>query len=258
MKIATYQMEASVGDFEIRLEKIANVTEESANAGSNIIVFPELAMCGYGIGGAMIQFAKTQSEISIKKLAKIAEQHQIAIVIGLPWYENSKLYNSSVFIKPSGNIIQYHKQYLYGDYEKSLFVKGEAPPPIIEYDGLKLGLLICFDVEFPENVRMLAQQGVDIVLVPTALPKCDGSYFITQKMIPVRAFENQCFIAYADHASHDELTTYQGCSCIVAPNGDFLATASTEGDELLVTEIKQDDFATSRKENPYLDELDHN
>ena len=67
-----------------------------------VIVFPELAMCGYGIGEAMIQFAKTQSEVSIKKLAKIAEQHQIAIVIGLPWCENSKLYNSSVFIKPSG------------------------------------------------------------------------------------------------------------------------------------------------------------
>ena len=223
-----------------------------------VIVFPELAMCGYGIGEAMIQFAKTQSEVSIKKLSKIAEQHQIAIVIGLPWYENSKLYNSSVFIKPNGEIIQYHKQYLYGEYEKSLFVKGEVPPPIIEYDGLKFGLLICFDVEFPENVRMLAQQGVDIVLVPTALPKCNGSYFITQKMIPVRAFENQCFIAYADHAGRDELTTYQGCSCIVAPNGDFLATASIEGDALLMAEIKQDDYASSRKENPYLNELDHN
>ena len=258
MKIAAYQMEASIANYEARLEKIASVTKDSANAGANIIVFPELAMCGYGIGEAMIPFAKTQSDASIKKLAKIAEQHQIAIVIGLPWFENNKLYNSSVFIKPNGEIIQYHKQYLYGEYEKGLFVKGEAPPPIIEYDSLKFGLLICFDVEFPENVRVLAQQGVDMVLVPTALPKCDGSYFITQKMIPVRAFENQCFIAYADHAGRDELTSYQGCSCIVAPNGDFLAEASIEGDELLMAEIKQDDFATSRKENPYLDELDHN
>ena len=203
----------------------------------------------------MITFAKTQSEVFAKKLTKIAEQHQIAIVIGLPWYESSKLYNSAVFINPNGEVIQYHKQYLYGDYEKSLFVKGESPPPVIEYDGLKFGLLICFDVEFPENVRMLAQQDVDIVLVPTALPKCDGSYFITKKMIPVRAFENQCFIAYADHAGRDELTTYQGCSCIVAPNGNFLSTASIEGDELLMAEIKQNEYASSRKENPYLDEL---
>ena len=181
MKIAAYQIEASIGDFEARLVKIANVTEQSASAGSNVIVFPELAASGYRIGEAMAQFAKTQSELSIKKLAKIAKQHQIAIVIGLPWYENSKLYNSSVFIKPNGEIIQYHKQYLYGEYEKNLFVKSKSPPPIIEYNGLKFGLLICFDVEFPENVRMLAQQGVDIVLVLTALPKCDGSYFITQK-----------------------------------------------------------------------------
>ena len=74
-------------------------------------------------------------------------------------------------------------------------------------------------------------------------------------MIPVRAFENQCFIAYADHAGHDELTAYQGCSCIVAPNGDFLAAASTEGEELLTAEIKLDNYTSSRKENPYLKEL---
>ena len=136
-------------------------------------------MCGYGIGEAMIQFAKTQSEDFVKKLAKIAEQYQIAIVVGLPWYESKKLYNSAVVIKPNSEIILYHKQYLYGDYEKRLFVKGESPPPLIEYDGLRFGLLISYDVEFPENVRILAQQGVDMVLVPTALPKCDGSYFIT-------------------------------------------------------------------------------
>ena len=132
-----------------------------------------MVVCRYGIGETIITFAKTQSENFAKKLVKVAEQHQIAMVIGLPRYENNKLYNSAVFIKPNGEIISqvpYHKQYLYGDYEKSMFVNGVTPPPKIEY-GLKFGLLICFDVEIPENVRKLAQQGLEYQI---------GSYRITK------------------------------------------------------------------------------
>ena len=75
--------------------------------------------------------------------------------------------------------------------------------PIVEIAGLRCGLLVCFDVEFPELCRDLALRGAKAIIVPTALPKSDGARFIAQNVVPVRAFENQLFVVYADHCGSD-------------------------------------------------------
>jgi predicted amidohydrolase len=83
--------------------------------------------------------------------------------------------------------------------------RGHPSDSIIEYGGLRIGILICYDVEFPENVRRLALAGAHLIAVPTALPATDQAGLIARKMVPVRAFENQLFIAYANHCGADDL-----------------------------------------------------
>ena len=126
---------------------------------------------------------------------------------------------------------------------------------MVTIGGLKLGMLICYDVEFPENVRRLAQDGADLVVVPTALPKGWSGDFIAERMIQVRAFENQVFVAYVNHCGADGRFTYAGLSRIAAPDGRLLADAPADGEALLIAEINVDDFASSRAENTYLTDL---
>ena len=89
--------------------------------------------------------------------------------------------------------------------------------------------MICYDVEFPEMIRHLALSGADLVLVPTALPASEHAAFIARSIIPVRAFENQVFVAYANHAGRDDAFAYAGLSGIAAPDGSDELRSATRG-----------------------------
>src|SRR3546814_13294505 len=88
------------------------------------------------------------------------------------------------------------KTHLYGAYERRLFTPGTPQSDLRDFDGVRLGFLICYDVEFPENVRRLARAGAELILVPTALPQGHFAAFIATSVVPVRAFENQVFVVY--------------------------------------------------------------
>ena len=115
-------------------------------------------------------------------------------------------------------------------------------------------MLICYDVEFPENVRRLAEAGADLVAVPTALPASDHAAFISGSMIPVRAFENQVHLAYVNHCGADRNFAYAGLSRIAAPDGRTLAVADASP-ALLFADIEPAAFAAAREANPYLEDL---
>ena len=138
---------------------------------------------------------------------------------------------------------------------RNAFRPGVPASVKVELGGIRLGMLICYDVEFPENVRRLALAGADLVVVPTALPKGSSGTFIANHMIQVRAFENQVFVAYINHCGADDHFTYAGLSRIAAPDGKLLAEAPAEGETLLFAEIRPEDYAKSRAENTYLVDL---
>lgn len=255
MKIAVVQMDAAETVVAKRLAVIQASALQAAKKGSRIIVFPELAVSGYGAGSAIRDGAEYLSGGHVAFLKDIARDTGCALVAGLALKTGDQVRNSAVFVTPDGSVVSYDKIHLYGDYEKSLFAPGAVRSPILSFEGLTFGLLVCFDVEFPERVRDLALRGADAVLVPTALPKSSGGAFIARSVLPVRAFENQVFIAYANHAGGDARFAYQGQSCIAAPDGAFLAQASPEKADLLLADIDPAGYAACRAQNPYLDEV---
>ena len=116
-------------------------------------------------------------------------------------------------------------------------------------DGLTLGLLICYDVEFPEAVRHQVLAGADLIVVPTALSQPHD--FVAQTLIPTRAYENQCFIAYVNHSGVEGVLNYCGKSVIAAPDGESLARAGQD-ETLLIADINPEDYAALRRQVPYL------
>ena len=252
MRLAALQMEAWPGDPLGNLKTIADAAFKAQERGADLLVAPELAVTGYGVEDAIRRYAEAAGGELTEMLAATAEAAEIAILAGFAERAGDTIYNSAALAVPGRALLVYRKCHLYGAYEQNLFAPGAEPPPIVEIGGLKVGILICYDVEFPEAVRRLALQGADLVAVPTALPESDHAPFIAEKLLPVRAFENQVAIVYANHAGADLGFAYAGRSCIAMPDGTDAARASADRAELIVADYEPARFAALRAANPYL------
>ena len=255
MRIAGYQMQSVPGAVETNLDRIASAAASAAEQGARLLVTPELALNGYGSAHLVRETALPLHSPQIERLSRLAADHDLAIVAGFAESDDGAVYNSAVLVDPSGKRTVYRKSHLYGPYERQWFRADEPRAVIADVDGLRVGMLICYDVEFPENVRRLAKANVDLVVVPTALPVGWSGSFIAEHMIRVRAFENQVFVAYINNCRADENFSYAGLSSIAAPDGTLLAKAPADDEVLLFAEIDPAAFSVSRSDNTYLADL---
>lgn len=256
MKVAAFQMSASIASDD-RLDRIRSAAHEAVQNGADMLVAPELALTGYGRGDALKDLAQPRNGPWIEQLQAMATEFGINLVVGFPERDGDTCYISAAVIDHVNceNPHFYRKGQLYGDYEKALFCSGGPSTVLVDMLGLKLGFLICYDIEFPEHMRRLAVAGADAVIVPTALPKSASAAFVANHVVRVRAFENQVFVVYADHSDADEAFEYQGLSSISAPDGESLATATLHGDALIYARLDPTDYVQTRLKNPYLEDL---
>ncbi|CAN7728412.1 carbon-nitrogen hydrolase family protein [Phyllobacterium sp. LjRoot231] len=255
MKFAALQMQSVPGNVQANLARIEHAAIEAAKSGAELLITPELCITGYGAGDAITTLAEPANGNQIRALQSISRTNGIAIIAGFAERDGADVYNSAAFINSENKPSIYRKSHLYGDYERSLFKPAKPVNCIVELGGLKLGMLICYDVEFPENVRRLALGGVNAVLVPTALPAGPSGTFIANHMIQVRAFENQIFIAYINHAGADDRFTFAGKSRIAAPDGSLIVACEDTAEHLMFADIDLATFAASIGDNPYLKDL---
>jgi predicted amidohydrolase len=251
MKIAIFQGPEQAGDVDANLERLAQASRDAAVQGARLLITAEMFLTGYHIGReATRRLAEPADGPAARRVAAIAEETGIALLYGYPERDGDSIYNAAQLIDRDGRRLANHrKTHLFGDIDRSAFEAGEGPPTLAELDGLRLGILICYDVEFPENVRMLALAGADFVAVPTALMQPYA--FIARSVVPARAYENQVFLAYANRCGREQGLEYLGQSCIVAPDGSEPARAGS-GEELIVGELDSAVQTESRHLNTYL------
>lgn len=252
MKIAIYQGEGKAARPEDNLEILYRSALDAAGQGAQLLICSEMFLTGYNIGNQVFELAETVEGPSMQKAAQIAREANIALLYGYPERSETVVFNSAMLIDHNGNrLANYRKTHLYGQGETRLFQPGDYLI-IAELEGVKVGLLICYDIEFPEAVRALALAGAELIAVPTALmePHC----WIAQLVVPARAVENQVFVAYANRCGHEADLNYCGLSCIVGPDGiDRVRAGSAE--RLCVADINPADISTSREKFPYLSDL---
>jgi predicted amidohydrolase len=255
MRLAAYQMVAAPGDVARNLATIVDAAERAKAAGADVLVVPELATTGYGIGDALIALAEDADGAQVRAIGAAAERLGLVIIAGFPERAGDAVYNAALLAAPSGARHVYRKCQLYGDYEKRRFAYGPVAPAVFDAGSVRIGILICFDVEFPEHVRRLARAGADLIAVPTALPDEVVFRMIPERVISVRAFENQIPIIYVNHADADPGFTFAGRSVICLPDGSEAARAPVSGSMLLFADYDPAKFAASRAANCYLTEL---
>ncbi len=254
--LAALQMQSIDADVGANLSRIESAAWDAATAGASLLVTPELCITGYGAGDVISHLAEPADGSIVRRLQAISAETGVAIIAGFAERADAAVFNSAVYVDGAAEPTVYRKSHLYGDYERRLFAAGAPEARLFNHRGVTCGMLICYDVEFPENVRRLAQAGAEAVLVPTALPAGWSGTFITGHMIQTRAFENQVFVAYINHCGADARFSFAGLSRIAAPDGSLLASSGSHGENLMIAEIRPEHFAISKAENTYLTDVD--
>jgi predicted amidohydrolase len=223
----------------------------AAQAGAGLLVFPEGYLTGYHIPGLSAGDLQ-HVEAALGQVALIATRAGLTLVMGTHLDTPEGLRNSAVvFSRQGAEIGRYHKRTLFGGWEQATFVPGDTPLRF-SCGGLRVGVAICYDVEFPEIIRAEAVAGADLVVVPTALMA--PHHRIAQMVVPVRAMENQIFLGYANRVGQEHDLTFVGLSSIRGPRGEALAQAGEEA-ELLLADLDRAAILRERSEACYLTDL---
>ncbi len=217
------------------LERIDTIMEKASNQNADIIVFPEMFLSGY-VTEDFEKFSETLQGVNICNLAKLARKYNMLTVCGFLEKEGTTLpFNSACIIDSDGTILgSYRKTHLFAD-EEGTFSRGETIKAFDTSFG-RIGIMICYDTEFPEVARLLAIDGAELILMPGANMFPYEEYHAT--LLRARAMENSVFVASANFIGRDEKYEFCGRSVIVDPNGQYLSYGSTDKEELLIAKIK--------------------
>ncbi|ANW21141.1 carbon-nitrogen hydrolase family protein [Streptomyces clavuligerus] len=249
-RIALLQSSGRPGSVEDNLRTLDEAAERAAASGARLLVTPEMFLTGYAIGDRVPELAENADGPSAAAVAGIAARHSLAICHGYPERDGERIFNSARLTGPDGApLANYRKTHLFGCFEQRWFTPGERQVVQAELDGLRIGMLICYDVEFPENVRAHALAGTDLLLVPTA--QMHPFQFVAESLVPVRAFESQLYIAYVNRVGAEGEFEFVGLSTLAGPDGLSRARAGRTED-LVTAEVDPVFLAASRTGNPYL------
>ena len=225
------------------LAQIAHAARRAKGLGADLLIAPEMAVSGYNIGAAQVAVA-AQGDLT-GALQAIAREAGIAVLAGFPELAaDGRVYNAAHLADAKGQpIATCRKTHLYGPVDRAQFSPGADPFEPVDFMGWKIGIAICYDIEFPEVARTMAIKGAEVLLVPTAIMEPYRSTAL--RMVPTRAEENGCYVAYADFTGSEPPFDYCGLSCICGPDGNDLARAG-QGEAMIFADFAKDHLAQCR------------
>lgn len=252
--VAVIQFDPQVGtqNRQSNLDACLSLAQQAVDNGANLIVLPELANTGYLFSNRRDAFEHAEpvpDGPSTRAWMDFAQRHQVYLVAGLAEREGMQLFDTAVLLGPDGLIGKYRKAHLWNK-EKLWFTPGNLGFPVFETPIGRIGLLICWDIWFPEVPRILTQQGADIICslnnwVWTPPPlfdeagKCMASY-----LTMTAAHVNNVFIAAANRIGEEYGGRYLGCSLIAGTNGWPIGKVASPSEQtILYADI---DLSTAR------------
>jgi len=247
--IAGIQMTPIMNDIEANLKRGVNFLNK-ADGEADLIVFPELWTTGYYLSKEAFNcLAEPKDGRTITTMQEQAAKHQAAIVC--PFVEkthNGKIYISAAIIDNCGELRGVvHKSLLWGR-EQQIFEEGEIKYPIFNTNVGKIGVLICYEMEFPETSRLLALEGAEIIICPSVWSVAASRRWDIQ--LPARALDNSVYVFGVNTVGNNTC----GKSKLVSPLGDILAEASDVREEILIRAVDTEALYWAREEVPYLED----
>ena len=257
MKLAMAQMQMTASAEE-NLDRTLRFMERAAQAGANLIFFPEVQLSPF-----FPQYEKRDAERwamfpDAPEIGAIREASRKLHIYASPnvyLKQGDRRYDASLMIGADGEILGISKmvhiaqsQYF---YEQDYYTPSDDGFKVYKTPFGKIGIVICFDRHLPDGIRACAQQGAELVLIPTANILGEPLELFTWE-VRVQAFQNTVFAAMCNRVGREDEVIFAGQSLLAAPNGDLLFQAG-DREELLLLDVPLEEAARERAARPWLE-----
>lgn len=249
LRIALSVFKSIPNDVELNIDHTAKVTSEAKQRGADIICFPEMNLTGYNLRSDLRGSAQSIPGPGTKYLLELADRDKIAILAGLAEVDNTgRMFASHVIALPKNELHVYRKTHL-PPPEKQIFSYGNTVS-LFRYQGLCMGVQLCYDAHFPELTTLMALKGVDLIFFPHASPRGTPKEKINSWMrhLTARAFDNGVFVAACNQAGDNgNGASFPGVALFISPSGEMLAYHDSGEEGLLLTTLDTDMLDQVRK-----------
>lgn len=236
-KIACVQMDVTIGDVEANRREIVRRLSEATDAAAELVIFPECALTGYCFNSLeeATPFAESIDGPSSEAIAEACHKNGAYAVVGFIEKDGSNFYNAAMLVGPNGIVGSYRKVHLPFLGVDRFLKPGDRPFSVVELPIGKVAINICYDASFPEAARALKLLGAELIVLPTNWPT--GAWRTAEFIINSRACENHINFAAVNRVGVERGWQFIGRSKVVDYNGDTLAEASRESEQLLFVEV---------------------
>ena len=242
-KLALAQLNTVVGDLDGNLKKARQARAQAGKAGADLIAFTELFLTGYPIEDLVLKPAlQKAAREACEALARDTKDGGPAMLVGLPWGENSAVYNAMALLD-GGRIDAVRYKYNLPNYgvfdEKRVFAPGALPEPVA-YRGVKLGVPICEDIWKDEACKALAREGAELLIVPNGSPYWMGKQDIRYDVARSRIAETGLPLAYINQVGGQDELVFDGASFVLNSDGTVAAQFPAWEETLGISEWRRE------------------
>ena len=269
--VAAVQIGPCSDSIEENVDHGVELVRKAASQGATLVALPEMFNTTFFAVETLEHFDNFFETIpgpTTGRLCQVAEECGVGVIAGLSEKVlGGQYYNSAVLIDSKGEVVgTYRKTHLplmvapaeRATYERCYFTPGDLGLPVFEIDGIRVGVLICYDRHFPEAFRTLVARGAEMIVIPTGARTWNTSWRsgIWESLLRTRAYENGVFIVAANRAGTERGTTYLGDSMIVSPKGTIVSRSDPEAvDDVVIAECDRQEVVTVREVTPFRRDL---
>ena len=255
MKLALISARPTIANKTKNIQTMENYIKKTK---ADFYIFGEYFLSGDRCKDEFRDLAEPLNGPSIQYLKKIAKNKQCYIIFGMPTKDDKVdglIYNTSVLIHPNGTVNAYKKWFLptAGPFEEKIFFDQGEELPIFSTTFGKIGLLICYDLNFPEIAKALTLQGAELLICISASPSITQRYFET--LLPARALENTVFVAFVNLAGNQEDLIYWAGSQVYDPLGNLIIKAPYFKESIITCDINLKQLEPVRARRPVLRDI---
>ena len=258
IKLALAQISSKRENKEGNLQKIEKLTLKAKEQGADLAIFPELSLSGYVVRDQLYELAETIPGPAVEKVEEFTKKTGMYVIFGMPELSEKSqatLFNTAVLVGPKGLIGKYRKMYLptHSVFEEKRYFRPGYQEAAFKTELGNIGLCICYDIFFPEVIRLSRLKGAQLIVCISASPAVRRSYFET--LTCARALENTAFLAYVNLAGVQDGLQFWGGSRLVSPSGDIIAKASYDEEDFVICEVDYNELRTAETFIPTLRDL---